>query len=120
MADDKRCNGWTNYETWAVALWIDNEQGSYGYWREQARENYRTAVDRGTGRDRAEEAATSLAQQLKEEIEEGNPLADKPSLYSDLLGAAISETNWYEIAKNWIDEVAPDIERGEEQPQDGE
>ena len=22
-------NGWTNYETWNVALWIDNERGTY-------------------------------------------------------------------------------------------
>ena len=22
-------NGWTNYETWAVKLWMDNEEGSY-------------------------------------------------------------------------------------------
>lgn len=28
-------NGWSNYETWNVKLWIDNEEGSYDYWREQ-------------------------------------------------------------------------------------
>ena len=29
MNNEKTYNGWTNYETWAVGLWIDNEQGSY-------------------------------------------------------------------------------------------
>ena len=24
-------NGWTNYETWNVALWIDNDETSYEY-----------------------------------------------------------------------------------------
>ena len=24
---DTEYNGWTNYETWNVALWIDNDQG---------------------------------------------------------------------------------------------
>ena len=24
----ERYNGWTNYETWLVNLWMDNEQGS--------------------------------------------------------------------------------------------
>ncbi len=23
------CNGWTNYATWNVVLWIDNDEGSY-------------------------------------------------------------------------------------------
>ena len=27
MADD--CNGWTNYATWNVALWIENDEGLY-------------------------------------------------------------------------------------------
>ena len=27
MAEDTTYNGWTNRETWLVALWINNEQG---------------------------------------------------------------------------------------------
>lgn len=40
MSEDKKYNGWTNYETWNVALWLDNEEGSYNYWRETAQEIY--------------------------------------------------------------------------------
>jgi hypothetical protein len=25
-------NGWTNYETWAVSLWLGNEESSYRHW----------------------------------------------------------------------------------------
>jgi hypothetical protein len=28
------CNGWKNYETWNVALWIGSDEGLYGLARE--------------------------------------------------------------------------------------
>ena len=30
-------NGWTNYATWNVALWLDNEQGSHFHFVERAK-----------------------------------------------------------------------------------
>ncbi len=29
MPETKTCNGWKNYETWNVALWIGNEKAIY-------------------------------------------------------------------------------------------
>jgi hypothetical protein len=29
--EDKKYNGWNNYETWLTALWIDNDYSSYQY-----------------------------------------------------------------------------------------
>jgi len=31
---EKTYNGWTNYETWNVALWIGNDEGLYNMARE--------------------------------------------------------------------------------------
>src|SRR3954447_22707483 len=92
----RKYNGWANYETWAVKLWLDNEEPSYRYWTEAARDWH--------GR---EDAARGLAGQLKEELSESNPL-DEPSLYSDLLWAALGEVDWHEIAESYLDEVEDD------------
>jgi hypothetical protein len=46
MATNEGYNGWTNYETWCVSLWIDNEEPSYRHWQAVAQECYDDA--RGT------------------------------------------------------------------------
>jgi hypothetical protein len=107
----KGYNGWSNYETWNLALWIGNEQGSDSYWREVAEEAYREAEVDGS-RTRREVAAYEIAERLKAETEEGAPDIGN-SFYSDILGAAMSEVNYYEIAENWLEDVASDIDKQE-------
>ena len=34
--ETKRYNGWANYETWIVKLWLDNEETSYRFWGDMA------------------------------------------------------------------------------------
>jgi hypothetical protein len=105
--NDETYNGWKNYETWLVGLWLDNDQGSYEYWREQAREHWNSAPTCKQARQgiwTAEEAAAfNLADQLKEEIENSSPLTDA-DLFSDLLNSALSEVDWQEVAENFLTE----------------
>lgn len=105
MSDkDTTYNGWTNYETWAVSLWIDNTEYHHLHWREMAQ----TAWDQATGGKiftRAEQARFSLAEQLKGWVEVLAPNLP-PSMYSDLLNAAISEVDWQEIAENMLEDVS--------------
>lgn len=107
LHEERGYNGWSNYETWAVSLWLDNEQSSYLYWREQAarhRQEAPTASDFRRGiLTEEQEARYNLAKQLKEEVTDASPLCDA-SMYADLLGAALSEVDWMEIADHWLAE----------------
>lgn len=97
--ENNKYNGWTNYETWCVALWLDNDSGSAHYVAALAEAVYDAAeADRSFTRE--ERAALELADRLKEEIEEHNPLAGQATLYTDLLNTALAEVNFYEIAQN--------------------
>lgn len=98
----KGYNGWKNYETWAVALWIDNEEGSYNRRCELAREAKEEA---GEEDEDGRTAEGLLADQLKTWIREEEIPDLGASLYADLLGAALDEVDWYEIAENWLEEV---------------
>jgi len=82
-------NGWTNYETWLVGLWLDNSQGD----QEEAQRIVRAErLDTG-----------GAAEAIRDWIQELAPEMD--SLYGDLLGAALSEVNWQEIAEHFAEPV---------------
>ena len=98
--------GWKNYETWAVALWLDNTEGDYRYWRERAEEAYRDNFDADEERaDNVSAAAYELGKQLKREIdtEAELPTSLDGTMYADLLNAALSEVDWDEIAEHIIE-----------------
>jgi hypothetical protein len=101
---DKGYNGWTNYETWAINLWLGNDEGSYNYWRERAQEAWGNATAQPPAFTRDERAALDLAGVLKDDITESAPDLGA-SLFSDLLNSALSEVHWYQIASHMIEDV---------------
>lgn len=123
-ATDRTYNGWTNYETWNVKLWIDQEEGSYREWRAISQECWDEAGDgvsnyaKFTGREiftREERAVLALEDRLKSDLEEQMPDLGA-SMWSDLLSAAFQEVNWHEIATSMIGEV--DQTKDEEEPEE--
>jgi len=100
MTTETGYNGWTNYETWAANLHIDNDEASQSYWRDAARE----AIDGAKSDEtwtRQQRAWFTLEDRLKAEHEEAVP--ELEGVYQDLLSAALSDVNWRSIAKHMID-----------------
>jgi len=96
----KEYNGYTNYQTWNIQLWIDNDEGSQQFWTSRAADLLSFDEDN---------AKYNLEQELIEYYKyECNPLADKANVYSDLLGHALSCVNWFEIADNLLEYAAED------------
>lgn len=105
-------NGYKNYETWNVSLWIDNEQGDYDYVSENATDIYQNC-----DKDK-HDFCNEFSTWLKDYIEEQNPLAEQASMFSDILQAALDNVNWYDLAENWFEvcqENDPDDTETEEE-----
>ena len=101
----KTYNGWTNYETWAVNLWLTNEEWSEKYWRGEADTLFEQACSANHQTfTPSEHARFMLADQLKEEISANVPDALDGTMFSDLIGAALSEVDWSEIANAFLEE----------------
>jgi hypothetical protein len=105
VINDRKYNGWSNYETWNVKLWMDNDEGQYNYWRGRAEQ----AIEESEARDsftRSEVAALLLADELKLEHTENMP--EVTGTYSDLLSGALSDVDWYEIANSIVEDLVAD------------
>jgi hypothetical protein len=82
-------NGWTNYETWAVKLWIDNDQGSQDYWLSEAKVL----------------PPYELGQALEEMHSDQGLEGLGNTVFADLMGHALNRVDWYEIARTLVEEA---------------
>jgi len=114
--ESREYQGWTTYETWAVALWLDNDQALYDHARRLTRWAWQEALTsrhmQEWGFTQQEAAISRLAEVLRDFIEERNPVTEA-SVYADLMNAAICEVNWREVAESYIKELVSDEERDE-------
>lgn len=126
MTEDTKYNGWTNYETWCAALWIDNEPA----WYEQAREIAQNEIRDGglstynehksmPNSARFLPGSTTVGGNLQAMIEEYIECIDENEVLSsgfiaDMFNAAMSEIDWREIGEHYIsdelDEVLKELE----------
>ena len=81
-------NGWQNFETWNIALWIGNDCQLH---------NATLAVAKSKTLGRAEKA-DRIRQWFELEAEK---TVSPSSWQTDLLGHALSRVNWDEIVSNY-------------------
>ena len=93
----KEYNGYENYQTWAVSLWLDNDEGTYLHYTERAQE----ILDDNDGDKDA--AIRDLAAEVKEKHEENNP-AQGASVFSDLMSHALCAVNWEEAVQSFFED----------------
>ena len=91
--NDSTYQGWTNYPTWAVHLWLSNDEGLY--------DDARRIVN-------AEWSDYDAGIALKEYIEELSeviaPNIFGASFVADIYGWALALVDWHEIAEAFRDE----------------
>lgn len=105
LNENIKYNGWTNYPTWCVSLWLNNEEGSYFYLIELAKEikenpRYFKVGDKKYLRD----PNVVLGDAIKKMIDDSNPLIQDASLFHDVLTHALAFINYQEIAKGFLEE----------------
>lgn len=96
--EDHTYNGWANYPTWCVNLWLSNDQGLYNHVSE--------AIGECAGETRRVDAADWLRDFVRGSIEEDALTPEyQASMASDLLGYALDCVDWFEIADAWLEDV---------------
>jgi hypothetical protein len=82
------CNGWSNYATWNVVLWIDNDEASYvkkNHWMRQ----FAGRID------------ARLAEEIAEDCLGGRKTPDLKADSDISIGHRWCDVNWSEIASHW-------------------
>lgn len=81
MSEQTVYNGWSNYETWLVSVWLNNDRLTY---------NALEAI-------KAEDlSALSKAEQLEELVRELYEF-EQVGIIADFINAAFGRVNWLEI-----------------------
>lgn len=89
-------NGYTNYATWNIMLWIGNDYDMTIHWEEKADD----ALDALDEKTNIQVAVWNLADELQDELTDEALDALESGWMYDILSNAMYEVNWEEIAKH--------------------
>lgn len=90
--------GWANYPTWCIHLWITNDEPMYLEWT-------RAAASAVKATNTHKEARWLLRDQLMEHFNEA--MEDDTTVtgfWHDLLGYALDQVDWDEVAESLLED----------------
>jgi hypothetical protein len=109
MPTDETYNGWKNYPTWAVNLWLSNDEGLYREATAMAETWSRGDHPRVVLADRFKTWVTDMGVSVVNRYAGDAATGDPTGFGADLYGWALAQVDWYEIADAWI-ESASEVE----------
>ena len=92
-------NGWSNYETFAVAVGINANAEMQENWDNQAQGCWREANGSPV------QAKQELALRMEAWVRANDPLGSDTSMYSGLINGGIANVDWEELADNWLIDI---------------
>jgi hypothetical protein len=119
MTSDETYEGWSNRETWAVALWINNDQG----WQESVHEALRAAIADNPNPDDEIDGVTASAagEIIRDNVEETLDLLFQSAVLDgaadDMYRTARDDigslwrVNWDELGAAFLTDLAEQAEQ---------
>lgn len=106
---DTTHNGWKNYPTWAVNLWLANDEGLYNEALERVAEVAGVTESTSDYWTLEESHRFNTADMLKDWVSDELAPDLGASFAADLLGYALGEVDWHEIADAWLESVRESV-----------
>jgi hypothetical protein len=99
----EKYNGWTNRETWATVLWLDNEQGTQELMQEMAQQH-----------DSTSGLADSVQDFVTELLDMESVLSAPPAQRKELISmssdiGSLYRVDWYEIAEHYLSGIKTEV-----------
>ncbi len=88
---DEKYNGWTNHETWALNLWLTNDEGTYNETKKILKEA-----------ELKDKALKEFVEDLREQAENESATEELKNMFHDV--GSLWRVNWQEITDSFKEE----------------